>query len=96
MERPADWPQWVHADELEQQIVAVRKSIIKGNRKEVSRGWSRWVCGEFRCNSASTRAAKEGAGKQWFLRPFSARDHEKRTIARHTYSASILKGSEYV
>jgi hypothetical protein len=30
MERPADWPQRVHADELEKQIVAVRKSIIKG------------------------------------------------------------------
>jgi len=30
VERPADWPQWVHADELEKQIVAVRKSIIKG------------------------------------------------------------------
>ena len=29
MERPADWPQRVHADELEKQIVAVRKSIIK-------------------------------------------------------------------
>jgi hypothetical protein len=33
MERPADWPQWEHADELEKQIVAVRKSIITAMEK---------------------------------------------------------------
>jgi hypothetical protein len=30
MDRPTDWPQWVNANELQEQIEAVRRSVIKG------------------------------------------------------------------
>jgi len=30
LERPAEWPHWVNADELAEQIEAVRRSVIKG------------------------------------------------------------------
>jgi putative transposase len=64
MERPTEWLPWVNEGETNEQLNAVRRSVIKGQPY----GTAPWVerdgdAVELGCDLARTRTAKEGAGE---------------------------------